>query len=896
MTPTPKPTLDRVGRHFSDFRNFEYQSLHLDPQESYTQESSRVLSMPLDIDPFGTPHAPIVINENNDFETQNWPGEGTVEQPYIIAGLNINSTITGGPAINITNTDVHFFVMDCWLTSNETSVIEFNSVIHGRIKNNTILNSERGVVALHSSDLTVNDNLFYSFGWAGVYLEDCTLSTLENNNCTTCFIGLHIEQSNNIFIEENYCFNCLGGIELYLNCEYVTVFNNTAINNDVGIGLYLNCENNLIDSNNCTSNVFAGIYSQECPGNTIESNFGRNNDADIFLQNCTSHVISGNDCGWGSEASFIGSIALHNSNNSIIMKNQVENTLISIEIAEGSSYNEISNNNCTIYAGAIVIWNNAPHNTAASNLCTGLGFGEVDIYIENSHFNEISENQCNQSYYNIVIAGSNSTNVTDNQCFNSQEGSIMFDTCYYALAEGNTLANGSSGIGLLNTAFGTVKDNTIVNFTGIWSGGFAGIHLDSVSNSSIIGNYITKCNTAIYMQQSNECNITGNTCVDNQDGIFVVISNFDIFIEDNYCQLTTSFAILVAESYNCTVVRNVCTNTTGEEGICLGVYDAQCDASWNEFRFSSAGIDFEGHKGVITHNIIKDNDLFGLYTLGLLDVNVTWNVFDNNGENVRDDSLTTIFDYNYYSNYTGVDANADGIGDTWHPIAGSANNNDTHPLMYYPTAPTWLEEPTDQQAEYGEEFTCSISVFTSPKLAPITEWWINDSHFVIDDGIISNGLVLSFGDYPLEVRASNLYGYSVSGTFKVTVVDTVAPSIIGPDDFEYVVDQVGRWITWIAEDHDPESYRVTLDGIETMSGAWNSTAENVTINVDGLSVGNHIFMITFIDGSGNSGSDTVVVTVKPIDFTPLLIVAGAGFAGVVAITVVYLSRKKKSVE
>jgi len=38
-----------------------------------------------------TSHAPITISSNADFSTQGWPGSGTVDDPYVIEGLNITS-------------------------------------------------------------------------------------------------------------------------------------------------------------------------------------------------------------------------------------------------------------------------------------------------------------------------------------------------------------------------------------------------------------------------------------------------------------------------------------------------------------------------------------------------------------------------------------------------------------------------------------------------------------------------------------------------------------------------------------------------------------------------------------------------------------------------------------
>jgi len=56
----------------------------------------------------GTPHDPIVIDEDSDFNNQGWPGSGTEESPYVIEGLDITSD---GNCISISNTNVHFRIM-----------------------------------------------------------------------------------------------------------------------------------------------------------------------------------------------------------------------------------------------------------------------------------------------------------------------------------------------------------------------------------------------------------------------------------------------------------------------------------------------------------------------------------------------------------------------------------------------------------------------------------------------------------------------------------------------------------------------------------------------------------------------------------------------------------------
>jgi parallel beta-helix repeat protein len=536
-------------------------------------------------------------------------------------------------------------------------------------------------------------------------------------------VGIHVEQSNTIFVEDNFCTDCFEGIELYLGCEYSTIYNNTIQDSWDGIYVYLNCHDNLIDSNNCTQIEHIAIVVIECSENTILNNFCYQNVAGILLLNCTTHTITGNECGDSAQSEFVGSISLYNTNHSIVTYNRVKNSTLNIEMVNGSSYNEISNNNCSMYAGGIVAWSGgmpdwegAPYNTISNNTCNGLGGGEVDIYIELSDNCTVTENQCNQSMINIAVLEGHNADVTDNVCYGSLEASIYAVGSYYVLVKDNTLGNGSTGIVMELVAFSSVLDNTISNFTGSW-GGLTGIHLNEFYNSSVKGNHITDCNIAIYVEYSEYSNITDNTCVDNYDGIFVVNSNdnYDgifvvnsnnhILVDDNYCHLQEGYAIVVVESFNCSVIRNTCTNTSGGEGFSLLLGDCEADVSFNSFSLSTGGIQVIGCDGEITHNIIKDNEMFGITIEGIIGPNVTWNVFEDNGVNAVDDSDTALFDYNYWSNYTGVDSNADGIGDTWHPVAGTANNNDTHPIVYHPTLPAWSPEPEDQVAELGHAYS-----------------------------------------------------------------------------------------------------------------------------------------------------------------------------------------------
>lgn len=89
----------------------------------------------------------------------------------------------------------------------------------------------------------------------------------------------------------------------------------------------------------------------------------------------------------------------------------------------------------------------------------------------------------------------------------------------------------------------------------------------------------------------------------------------------------------------------------------------------------------------IHSNIIRDNTNFGVGISS--DYNTIYrNCFINNGLHAYDDGVNNAWDYlgqgNYWDNYTGVDANNNGIGDIPYNITGIAGSQDNFPLMSCP--------------------------------------------------------------------------------------------------------------------------------------------------------------------------------------------------------------------
>jgi parallel beta-helix repeat protein len=85
-------------------------------------------------------HDPIYIMDNQDFITQDWPGNGTETNPFVIENLSI--TIDGfGSCISVKDTDVHFIIRNCMLSSSgeytyvNLEKLQFFNVENGNVEN-----------------------------------------------------------------------------------------------------------------------------------------------------------------------------------------------------------------------------------------------------------------------------------------------------------------------------------------------------------------------------------------------------------------------------------------------------------------------------------------------------------------------------------------------------------------------------------------------------------------------------------------------------------------------------------------------------------------------------------------------------------------------------------------
>lgn len=209
-----------------------------------------------------------------------------------------------------------------------------------------------------------------------------------------------------------------------------------------------------------------------------------------------------------------------------------------------------------------------------------------------------------------------------------------------------------TGFSLVNVNNITIRNVTILNYS-------YGIRLTTSSNNNISGNTITyNSEWGIFLEGSNYNNISRNNIKVNTNGVRLAVSNLNNFHNN----------LLINNTHSCDLVG--CYNNTISE---------------NNFTDNGRGpYLYESSYNVIYGNTIANNDWAGVmaqtssnnsfYHNNIIN-NAVHSAYIEESENVWNDTL----EGNYWSDYTGTDANHDGIGDTAYII--DANNIDNHPLM-----------------------------------------------------------------------------------------------------------------------------------------------------------------------------------------------------------------------
>ncbi|MBX5326896.1 MAG: right-handed parallel beta-helix repeat-containing protein [Candidatus Bathyarchaeia archaeon] len=285
----------------------------------------------------------------------------------------------------------------------------------------------------------------------------------------------------------------------------------------------------------------------------------------------------------------------------------------------------------------------------------------------------------------FVINGVNNVTIMNTQIINYSYGVFLQNTMYNNITN-NYFDYDSYAVGLHGNAdYNTIANNTMTR-------GLQGVYTDFGFNNNItvIYNSITNLDSGgvgINLLNSAGNVVKGNMMDHNNKGINLYDCTNSV-VSGNIITYMDQAGIHLIDSSGNTIVGNKINRTRPGPGICLDS-SSENNVSGNELWYNEEGIRVVSYS---TLNTVFGNNLtyndYGVVLYNHADNNtfyhnnfvysIDYQVFFLSSDNLYN-KWNSSTEGNYWSDYTGVDANSDGIGDT--PYVVNADNVDNFPLM-----------------------------------------------------------------------------------------------------------------------------------------------------------------------------------------------------------------------
>ncbi len=369
----------------------------------------------------------------------------------------------------------------------------------------------------------------------------------------------------------------------------------------------------------------------------------------------------------------------------------------------------------------------------------------------------------------ITLINTTNGQIINNTVYNLPSG-ISITLCENIVITNNTVSYAMGAIYLFQSNSNYIYENTVYSSE---NGISISLSEDNIINNNIV--YFTE--NGFYISNSEHNIIFENLATKNDDGIDVWFSENNSFYKNNLNE-NFDFGIRMSNSHNNSISENAIN-----DNIQHGIYMLTCNnniISDNSIRYN--GMDgiylYESDYNTFFKNNISNNTDEGMelsdgddksdYNLMYYNffIGNTIHVFEESGN--TGNSWNNFYIGNYWDNYTGTDADNDGIGDTPHTFY---DNTDYLPIWDIHDPIITIIAPTEDDvfSETAPNFIIEVYEHYLDTMWYSLDGGVNNFIFTVN-GTINQSAWTSLLGGPVNITffASDIFGHIASEVVSIT--------------------------------------------------------------------------------------------------------------------------------